>query len=289
VKWLALVLVLAVACGKSKAACKTDVADLMKFLRTMDHSMSVVQVDDEVHLAVRADLPAGDLVSAPVVDVSPGRLVYQGQLVADAIELAVQLKTSAERIQHDIDSGHTPHDFVWDHRVYLVIDADAPWGTVAAVAAAAASSGFDHAYVMFARGSPVAPPPRSSVSDELDRVLRDPNGGNKATELAHVVKDVVKSCPDIERAFGATASEAGADKAAVLIEGIGPALLACDCNLDMPAFRSAMWVLMGNPKPTTALALVLAKDGKPLEFPATAKWRDASKALAAGTVWLVAR
>ena len=57
--------------------------------------------------------------------------------------------------------------------------------------------------------------------------------------------------------FSAVASDEGGDKAQVIIEGSGEALLDCHCASDVAAFRALMWRIAGNPHPNALLELTI--------------------------------
>jgi len=281
-RWI-WVLALVAACGKSKAACKADVADLMVFLRTMDHSRSW-SVPGDVHLVERPDLKPTDGVEGPVIYIRANGVDVQGKHVA-VDELPHVLEDLANKMLQDITDGKVLRHFVWDHRVYVMIDRDAPWSTVTAVARAAEATGYSKWIAMFSKPSPVAAPARSSVSDQLDKVLGD-NTGSTATELARLTSEVAKSCKPLVKAFGAVGSEAYDNKSTALIEETGPALIECNCDLDMPALRSLYYAIVGNPHPLTVAVITLDKTATPIALPPATPWHDAAMKLATGTAWL---
>ncbi len=274
-KWLWVIAVAAGCGGKNaKPECKASADEVVQYLRGIDHDVPPFYVPDDIHLAVRTDLPRGKLARAPVVTVKPAQIAFESQLVADAKELASKLAASPDKTQ-----------------LYLLLDGDAPWGTIAAVGEAAATSGFDRVSIVLARprtGSP--PPPRSHVDDEIIEIVKDDSRGGKASEIAHAERDVVAKCPAMVKLFGDVASVETTDKADYLLDRIGPALVDCDCNVDLPSLRSVMWRLIGNPTPVVVLPLVLARDGTAIEQPTSRPWSAASRELAPGQrVWLVAR
>lgn len=272
-----VVLALVAACGKGKDSppgCKASADELVQYLRGIDHDWQPFMIDDDMHLPVRTDLPRSKLALAPIVTVKQTDIVFQGRLAADGKELEGMLADAHDKTQ-----------------LYLEVSGDARWGTVTAVAEAAAKSGFDRVSFVFARPRAVTtPPPHSRLDDELDDIIKSESRAGKASEIAHASRDVVASCPALMKVYGDVASVEGLDKSDYLVEHVGPALVDCDCKVDLPSFRSAMWRMIDNPTPVVVLPLVLARDGTAIEQPVSRPWSAASGQLAAGQrVWLVAR
>jgi hypothetical protein len=283
-RWI-WVLALVASCGQNKAACKTEVDDLMTFLRKMDHSPQFVIIPDDVHLVERSDLKVVDGVQAPVVYVRTNGIEFQGNHFA-VVELSHVLEDAASKTQQDITDGKVARNFVWDHRVYFVIDRDVPWSTVIALASAAEVTHYTKWIALFSKPSPVAAPPRSKVSDELDKLINDPDEGNKAVKLAKISTQIVKSCAPLVKAFGSVAAVDVDDKASALIEAIGPAVTECNCDVDMPALRTVFFSIAGNLHPLTMVVITLDKTATPIALPPTTLWRDAAAKLSTTAAWL---
>jgi hypothetical protein len=283
-RWI-WVLALVAGCGKSKEACKAQVDDLMTFLRKMDHSPSYILIPDDVHLVERPELKAVDGIEAPVVYVRPSGIEVRGNHFAVA-ELPHVLEDAAQKTEQDINDSKLPRSFAWDHRVYFVIDRDVPWSTVTALASAAEVTHYTKWIALFSKPSPVAAPPRSSVSDELDALLNDTVSGNKATKLAQLATKVVKSCAPLQKAFGSVGAVEVDDKAGALIEATGPAVAECSCDVDVPALRSIFFAVAGNLHPLTMVVITLDKTATPIALPPTTLWRDAAAKLSTTAAWL---
>lgn len=286
-KWIVWIALVACACGKSKQDCKRQVDDLMKLLHAIDHTGSLFMIDDDMHLVERTDLPRADFVQAPVVVIKASLIEYQGALIGDVTELRGKLADAYRKIQEDVDLGRVPRHWTWDHRIYFEIDAAAKWGTIASAVDAAGELGFVPHFV-FSLPVTWQKPPRAPIDDELDRLMHEEASGNKATEFAKLASDQIKSCPAMSKVFGAVGSEEGGDKAAELIEGIGPALIDCNCDVDIPNFRSTMYRLLANEHPTVDLAVAVTHDAPPFALPATATWKDAASQLPK-TAWLAVK
>jgi hypothetical protein len=294
---LALILALA-ACGKSPpkseppakaepASCQAQVDDLMKFLRAMDHTPSLFFLEN-VHLAMRPELPYVMGRQAPLVTVRPTGIDYQGETLAPAA-LATKLAEARKKIDEDFAMGRFPkHDPPDPLLIDVVIDAGTKWGDVVALADVLVRAGFPHASFVFGKPPPVSPPPRTWVDDKVDELRKDQTG-NAATELAHMISKIIPGCPQLISVYGNVGSTESDDKAGEIIEGSGPAILACNCNLDIPAYRSALWAVAGNPNPATVLAVELAKTGKRLALPAATPWSEAGKQFSAGAMWPVTK
>lgn len=283
-RWI-WVLALVAACGKSKATCKAEVDDLMTFLRKMDHTSPFIKVPDDVQLVERPELKVLDGGEGPVVYVRSDGIEFRGHHFVLA-EVSHVLQEQAIKTQQDITDGKVPRHFVWDHRVYVLIDRDVPWSTVTGIAAEAEAAGYTKWVALFSKPSPVSAPPRSSVSDQLDKLIADDEDGNKATALAQLTSDVVKSCAPLKKAFSSVASDEGGDKASALIEAIGPAAIECNCDLDLPAVRSIFYAIAGNPHPLTMVVITLDKTVTPIALPPTMPWRDAATKLSTTAAWL---
>ncbi len=281
------VVVLAVACGKSKDTCKAEADELVKLLRAVDHGAQLLRIDDDMHLVPRPELPHTDNVSAPVVIVKAAEIDYQGQPITDVADLRERLESAIHKIEDDLAAGRLPKRYHWDRRLYFEIDERAQWGSIAAAADAAGEVGFVP-YFVFALPVTAQRPPRAPIDDELDRIIKDGDASNTATRFAKLVGDQVKSCPAIGKLFGTVSSEE-TDKAKLIIDGMGPALVDCNCAPDMANLRSAMYRLLADEHPTGNVPITIARGAKPIELPAGTPWREAAAKLAPGAAaWLVA-
>jgi hypothetical protein len=70
--------------------------------------------------------------------------------------------------------------------------------------------------------------------------------------------------------------EEGGDKATEIIEGTGPALIACGCKADTAALRSVMYLVLGDKQPTGVVGVELAGSGTSIAMPPKTAWRDAA-------------
>lgn len=240
-------LALALVGCKSEPACRDQASALVELLDKTPHAMSRFDAHG-ITLVPRADAVAAADDGAPVVKIIANGLVYRGKLL-DASELDVELVAEQARIA---EAGRAPAD---PRRIYFAIDAGAPWQQVVDGVRAAALAGFDAPGFVFAAGARPSPTfPRTAIDDRLDRLEADPAGAaTRATALAQMLEDMTRSCPALVRLFGTIASTEG-DKAEHLIRGLGPALVECECNIDVPALRAVLWRMFAT-TPTRVVVL----------------------------------
>ena len=187
-------LAILVAC-KGKADCKSDVEDLMKFLRTMDHAQPAAFVRDDMHIVQRPELSRKHLGFAPVVEMRPKDIQYQGQV--ESIDgLGERLVAANAKIREDIAQGHVSRRDPPDPKqIIFLIDAAVTWDCITAVAEVAARAGFTHVAFAFGQPSPVAPPPRTWADDKMEKIKHDEEeGGNRATSVATLMTGIIKDC-----------------------------------------------------------------------------------------------
>jgi hypothetical protein len=271
-----VVLLLLVACGKKQSDCIAEANELSHFLTTMDHDPPILGLDD-VKLLARTDLPHTKLVRAPGIVIGPKATTIDGRAVTDD-----QLAEALDKERRFIESY--PRLAKEPRRVYLAIDEAAPWQRVVSAVSVAQHAGFVKGAFAFARPASTPPPPRAPIDDDLDRLLTE-EPANRASKLAKLAEQTVKSCDALMREFGSVAATEG-DKADIILHAVGPALVECNCNTDLPAVRSLMWRVAGNPHPVNVLEVDLDPIVKPLELPGATPWREASKHLSIHTAAL---
>lgn len=293
-----VVLILVAGCEEAERNgpdCKASAEELATFLAATDHELPVVSDSelDRLHLVMRTDLPRGPVAPAPIVLVSPTHVTVNGSGMKPdelAAELARQARAARDAIATGRSQAHLPAQ---SSRLLLVVDGGADWGAVARIAAAAAEAGFDRLALLFERPAATRPPPRTATDDELDAVrarygpiaFMDESGER---EVERIASRLTRSCDAVPKLL-ASVTRSNRDKAELLIRGIAPALVACNCRVDMPSLRSRLWRLIGLRHPTSALEITLAPDARRVDLPAATPWREASQRLEPGqTVWLVA-
>jgi hypothetical protein len=268
--------------NKRKEECKGQVAELDRFLHAMNHEGQVLSIDG-VELAMRPDIRGSRWAEAPAVTVLPGKIIYNrdGQTAVTLEQLGERL--AADRAKRAALPPQRGGNDLLANGLYLIVDARVPWSDVVAVVARAGSTGYSTIRFVFGQPSPVAPPPRAPIDDRLDAIQHgDPS--RWTTDLATEMRNVVASCKPLTRAFGSVTYEAD-DKALALIDATAPAVLECDCNIDIPAFRSLMWRFVGNAHPTVFAEVSLSPSAQPVVHPASMPWSEAARDIAAGSAF----
>jgi hypothetical protein len=275
---LLLALVASAACGKSKSECKAEADGLTALLSQSDAGGSMFYIDESNGLVTRTDLSQRALSYSPVVIVKATETMYQGELVDDD-GLRRRLEAAVTKIKEDIELGRgEPPDL---RKVYFLIHSATPWSRVAAAVKVADDVGMQAPMFVFAHPMTAKAPPRTSVDSKLEAI----KDGNKATTLANIMSGLIKKCPSLIRAIGEIANELDASKTKdqMFAEKVGPALVACDCNVDYPELRSVLWHLLVNQTPTRIVAIDPTAPKETIAFPAATTWAEASKRLTAAT------
>ncbi len=268
-----------------KAACKAQVADLVAFLNTRDPSPRFA-VDADVHLVIRPTLPSIERRDPMVTLTATGPRFHEQRYGFG--DLGPPLVHEKLRLDDMVSEHRFPEGKIDSRHVLLMIDAATTWGDVVKLTDMLTKVGFDLPTFVLGKSPPVAPPPRVPVDDELDK--QPDQSGDAATAIATALSAIIATCPAMKTVFRDVGGADGDDKGKVFIDASGPAVIACNCNLDMKAFRSVMWRIVGNPQPETGLAVTLASAGTAIALPAATLWSDAQNQLQPGTtVHLVAK
>jgi hypothetical protein len=258
--------------GKDPAVCRREAHALGELLSTMDYEMPPFYAGDAT-LVLRTDVPVTAGRYGPTIVITRDGATLDGMPLGDLV------------VRRRLEDAH-------DRRamVYVAVDEAAPWSEVQAVVHRLVAADLMHPSFGFARpATPVTRPPRSKIDDELDRLQNGTDSSHKATDLAKMVQEIVKGCPAIIKVFGEVAVESGESKAARIVRAIEPSLVACNCNLDLPAFRSVMFRLLYVEKAQSALEITLDPEATPLVLPPDTPWRDANAKLTPGAhVWIPA-
>jgi hypothetical protein len=241
----------------------------------MDHDPPILGLDD-VKLLSRPELPHTTLVRAPGIVIGPKATTLDGRAVTDD-ELAAALDKERRFIESYPRLAKEPR------RVYLAIDEAAPWQRVVSVVSVAKTAGFVKVAFAFARPAAGPPAPRAPIDDDLDGIIKDASASDRASKVAKLASETVKSCDALMREFGSVAATEG-DKADIILHAVGPALVECNCNTDLAAVRSLMWRVAGNPHPVNVIEVELDPHVPPLEFPAATPWREVAKHLSIHTI-----
>lgn len=269
------------ACGKGspeEGPCRKDAEALGRLLAEANVDPPLFYVGD-LKLVERSDLGPAKTARAPELMIRAGEIRLEGRPVARE-ELVARLAEARKRVDDERERGRS--DGAVPGRIYLLIEGAAPWGEVVGAVEAADLAGFQAPAFVFTTTVVGHPPPRSSIDDELDALLKE-DSGERATRFAKIVSKQVETCPALTTEFGRVSSVEGEDKATTLIKAIPEALVECKCHVNMPALRSAMWRLLWNPTPTRVIAFEPAAPAMTLSLPAATTWAVASKQLTPAT------
>lgn len=248
------------------ASCEARAADLAAWATAVDRTYGSALMVSRKLVEGRDALPLmlGDRRTA--VSINQDAISVDDRPATDA-------KGIAALIAEDLHRTHAVG-------VELVIYRDAPIGLVAFAASGAIAAGVPDVEIVVARAvTPMAPPPRSSVTDELEASAA--GSTERAVALARVMRRVTAECPAFTRALNKR-EEKVTSKSQLVIDALQPALVECSCRVDLDAFRSALWVLLGpGPFPPAGIVRVtLSTDGEHGAVIATGKtWGDAAPAV----------
>lgn len=272
-----LVLLMLTACsgssGKPAAQCRREAEALVTSLRAVDSGPASLWVPPDVELVARPELSKDLPANAPTLVLGVGALRLQG-LPVEAYELrerllALRAQALDAAARHPERAGPTPDTVV------LVIDRRARWSRIVDVWQIARAAGLRAPVLVFGAPVTVTPPPRAPIDDALDAILRS-DSGQRATELAALVKREVEPCPALVRLFGAIASDTSTSKSKTLLDGMAPALIECRCRVNLANLHSVFWHILADTHPVTTLALAPTAPTTVIALPATATWADAA-------------
>jgi hypothetical protein len=280
--WIVLTLAVAHASAAS-ADCKADAAAFEDYMRGLDRGFELAVVPRGTTLA-----PRERLVTTPHalhVDLTP-KGISVGFEAVELAKLGAELALRA-RMQADPEWQKSTPGWAGHYRdVVLVIDEAVPWSEVATVAGLAARAGFSHAYFMFARAQQAVPPPHTSIDDAVAKATTE---GDRLIALVPARRRFEASCFALTKALAVIPRDTATWFRDTFVPGFGAALTACDCKVDLAELRSWMFYELTPIVQTGSLEVQLVKTGRRLALPGKMPWREASKKLAAGTGWLVAR
>lgn len=277
---LILLAICALGCRRAEEDCPARAAELERFLAAMDHEPTFVPVDPTIQLVSRTDVPR--IVPREATLVSIGEDLTLNGRPAPPAELSARLASKMEELtSRGLDRPEGLRSLL------VVVDRAVRWERVVQVIEAAVAAGHTAATFVFARPPGTAAPPRSPIDDELDEAMRA-NPAERATAAAWLLRGVVERCPALIEAFGQVAVVEAQDRAGHLLRAIGPAVVECNCQVDLASLRSGLWRVMGNTRPMSFLPVELSRTGASIALPAGTSWVDASARLkpALGPIWL---
>lgn len=209
---------------------------------------AVASLSRRTKLVVLGEPPRGGLREAPVLEVSPTDLVFQGQAapwsaaapVPPMIEAA--LRGSLTRAPGTL---------------MIAIDETVPWAVVAGAAQAAERTGARTLELVFTAKSELAVPPEP----------RDPAR----------MRDLFARCGEARALMDGLGREEG-EKSPIMIEELPRAIEACGCEVELPSVRRWLWFLWGRDlpgMPMTSVALAIGSGGAPVTMDPATPWSAA--------------
>ncbi|HEY5922275.1 MAG TPA: hypothetical protein VIV11_11420, partial [Kofleriaceae bacterium] len=184
----ALLLIATAACSggyKTPAECRTEANALGALLvEAAKEPPLLVQLADDLRLVARTDLPVPrDLGTAPTVTLTPAAIKFGEHAQADFATLGDRAREAFAKLEDDLATGRIPPKWVPQPRlVYVMIDPSTSWERVVGAVKALAEGGLSAPAFVFEQPSALKVPPRSSIDDKLDALLKG-EPGNRATEL----------------------------------------------------------------------------------------------------------
>ena len=293
-RWLVIIALVACGKGKSKDECRAEADAVGKLLvEAAKEVPSFYEPPDDVKLVVRTDLPTRrDLRTGPVVTITPSELriaeIYlpgdrsprprPAQTLREVAELDAVLRELRAQIGTEELSRWHPDP----KRIYFAIEPTTPGQRIVAVVDAAKAQGFTAPAFIFEQPSTLTPPPRSGIDPKLDALLATEDPANRATELAKLTQEIIKKCEPLNKSFGSVASVEGQDKGMMLAQDVGPALVACNCNINIPDLRSVMFRILHVKRPLRILTFEADAIADRMSFPPATTWAEASKRFTPG-------
>lgn len=254
------------ACGKSKETCRRESEELAAMFQGMDTHLGIHT--KFVKLVRRDELPIAPDEDGQVIEFSAegARMAWRFEEPGDVKVVLVDLLERNRKLP----------------RLLIAIDAATPWERVVELVAALEEAQVQEFSLVFARKpKEQQAPPRSTIDDRLDAAEKA-EPADRATKLAEVAVEVVRDCESIKKLFSAVGSEGS--KGEVMMEGLPPALIECNCKCDVAALKSMMFRIMVNRDPTTSLRVRLGGDDPEITLPGKTPWAEASKSITGGAI-----
>ena len=267
----------------ASADCKDDTAAFEDYMLSLDRGFELVVMPSHTTLVSRKDLaatPHALQVNLTSAGISVGLDAVEMSKLGK--ELAVRARMQAEPDWQKTAPGWAGHY----QDLELFVDESVPWSEVVTVAGLGAHAGFTHVYFVFARADQAVPPPHTSIDDVVRTAKTE---SDRMMALVPARKSFQAACPALTRAFGAIPQHTATWYRDTFVPGFGKALAACDCKVDLAELRSWMFYELTPMVQTGSLDVTLGKTGKTIALPGKTAWREASKKLVGGAVWLVAR
>lgn len=248
----------AVAAPAPARDCKQDATELGAFLtNAAKYEGPILQAHRDVHLVKRTDLPVKSLQRAPVIIANAADTTFMGSMIASGSELAERLTALRSSVQSSA--------------ILFQLDEATPWGKVVELVTAAQRAGFTAPMFAFMTDAKLTPPPRSPADDKLDAFGND--AAVNMSKVTQLTREIIQPCPALITAFG---NVSGVD---ALVAAIAPAVIECDCKLDLASLRSLIWRVVAVAPTVQVIAFDDTTRDQTLALPKTATWAEASKQL----------
>ncbi len=262
------------SCGRSPERCRADADDLGRFLRSLDHDANPFELSPRSRLAVRDDLAGRALEGRPLVELTATEMRLDGKLYPTLEALEAALAAKHRDLLDAVGNGRHLHAHPPDPRaLYFAIDRDVRWDRTVTTVAAAQRAWFNTIAFVFARTPAGSPPPRTWVDAEYDAL---PPDDTRYPAFIGLTNRVSASCTSL---FQRQGDDSELSRTEYVIQQTPQALIDCNCAVDLAAFRSLMWHLVGNDHPTSTLELELDPRAPGFGLPGSASWAVASESL----------
>jgi hypothetical protein len=279
-RWLVVAILLAGCANKSPSKCRAEAEELERFLKAADHKSPPFEIRAPMTLVVNDHIPTRDFPYADEI------LVFgdHWKFIDDRHH---SIDTLAQRLAQEHERGRKMDP---DH-IYLVIDRAATWDRIVAAFEAAHDAGFTKQLFVFVGSKRQPAPPPSPIDAELDATYAL-EGEGRVERIARPFRRFAEQCPTMKKGFRHDETR---DRTTALIEDTTKDLIGCNCNVDIPSLRAAMWRLIAAPVPLKIVEIEAVRPGtaspRVVIAPVPTRWSDVGKRLidANGSkVWLVA-
>jgi hypothetical protein len=276
---LVLLVVVLAACGKKAEECRAYGTELgAQLTLAAEEPPPAFFVPDDVHLALFDDLPRAMLPRGLGIALSPSATRLGARPVDSSYDLRRALEDERQRLRAELDKWPERASYLDDpERAYFVIDLKTPWPAVVEAFETVRAAGITKLAFAFTATQTLKPPPRAPIDKALDAAMaKDP--AERATELANILRQVIRECPAIDKAINDAMTKDG-NHAMFVAKAIPDALVECECRVSKDNFRSAMFRMVYMQQPVRALQLATTGPVTRIELPATALWADAARLL----------
>ena len=255
--WVVVSIAVTAASPAAGPKCGNEVKATRAWMDTLGSlaSNAKLNIEPEIHL-INLEGPAVKLPGGfAVVSVSPIAFWVNGKRLDARTTDAVQ--AALREAKEKLETQGAPLDSAGPGAV-LAIDKDSKWSSVVAVGEAALAAGFNR--LIFVFESPnvrVAPAEPSNVDEDLQALGRVNDPALKSQKLSAVYRRILGPCPELS----AAAADAQSGTPAEFIQAISDALPRCECKVDLPSLKAALWNTF-SVESRTGLLISIAPTGK---------------------------